>query len=160
MQRRAFGTTGEEVSILGAGGFHLLEISTADAGRILNRYLDAGGNYIETVADYGNGASETKVARGVGGRREEYLLASKVVARDKAGAMALLERSLVNLHTDHLDVWYMHAVQDVATAKQILAPGGALEAAEQAKRDGKVRFIGISGHGQPVGLLHALQQYR
>ncbi|MHB9024452.1 MAG: aldo/keto reductase [Armatimonadota bacterium] len=160
MQRRPFGQTGEQVSILGAGGFHLLEISVADAGRILNRYLDAGGNYIETAAEYGAGMSETKIGRGVGERRDEYLLASKVLARDKAGALESLERSLRCLQTDHLDVWFMHAIQDEATAERILGPDGALEAAEQAKRDGKVRFIGITGHGQPVGLLRALRDYR
>ena len=159
MQRRPLGQTGEDVSILGAGGFHLLEISVADAGLLLNRYLDAGGNYIETAADYGHGASETKIARGVAHRRNEFLLASKVSARDKQGALNILDRSLKILGTDHLDIWYMHGVQDVATAEAILAPGGALEAAEQAKQAGKIRFVGISGHGQPQGLLHALPRY-
>lgn len=159
MERRPLGQTGEEVSLLGAGGFHLLEIRTADAERILNRYLDAGGNFIETSASYGDGASETKIARSVGHRRDEFLLASKVDARDKQGALDTLERSLRMLNTDHLDIWFMHAVQDKENAERILAPGGALEAAEQAKRDGKVRFVGISGHGQPEGMLHALPRY-
>lgn len=159
MERRPLGQTGEEIAILGAGGFHLLEISVADAGHILNRYLDAGGNYIETSASYGDGASEAKIARGVGHRRDEFLLASKVDARDKAGAMQSLEQSLRLLKTDHLDIWYMHAVLDEATADRLLAPDGALAAAEQAKREGKIRFVGITGHGQPFGLLHALRQY-
>jgi len=160
MERRALGATGEQVAILGAGGFHLLEISTADAGRLLNRYLDAGGNYIETAHSYGNGASEAKIGRGVGHRRGEYLLASKVDARDKACALRTLEASLRQLGTDHLDIWFMHAVQDTENAEKILAPGGALEAAEQAKQDGKVRFVGITGHGHPEGMLHALPCYR
>ena len=159
MERRPFGQTGEQVSLLGAGGFHLLEISVADAGRILNRYLDAGGNYIETAASYGDGASETKIARGVGHRRDQYLMASKTEIRDKDGAMAMLERSLRMLNTDHLDVWFMHSIGTVDAADQILAPGGALEAAEQAKKDGKVRFIGVTGHGHPIGLLNILPRY-
>ncbi|MHB9129816.1 MAG: aldo/keto reductase [Armatimonadota bacterium] len=159
MERRPFGQTGEQVSLLGAGGFHLLEIGKADAGILLNRYLDAGGNYIETAAGYGNGASEGKIGRGVGHRRDEYLLATKVVERDKQSALETLERSLRHLQTDHVDVWFMHAIQDVATADKILAPDGALAAAEQAKRDGKVRFVGITGHGQPGGILHALPRY-
>ncbi len=158
MERRPLGQTGEQVSILGAGGYHLLEIHTAEAGALLNRYLDAGGNYIETGADYGNGASEEKIGRGVGHRRGEYLLASKVTERDRAGAMNVLEASLRRLKTEYLDIWFLHAVQDVAASEQILGPGGALEAAEQARRDGKIRFIGITGHGQPLGLLHALPQ--
>ena len=159
MERRPFGQTGEQVSILGAGGFHLLEISVADAERVLGRYLDAGGNYVETASGYGDGASEAKIGRAIAHRRDEYLLASKVGNRDKAGALATLERSLRLLKTDHLDLWLMHGVQDVENSERLLAPGGALEAAEQARKDGKVRFIGISGHGQPVGLLHALRGY-
>ncbi|HEY3379739.1 MAG TPA: aldo/keto reductase [Armatimonadota bacterium] len=159
MERRPLGQTGERVSLLGAGGFHLLEISVADAGQLLNRYLDAGGNYIETAASYGDGASETKIARAVAQRRDEYLLASKVDARDKTGALQSLEQSLRMLQTDHLDIWFMHAVQTEAEADRLLGPGGALEAADEARRQGKVRFIGISGHGHPFGMLHALPRY-
>lgn len=158
MQRRPFGQTGEQVSILGFGGFHLIEITADDAGELMNRYLDAGGNYIETAAEYGD--SELKVGRGVGHRRDEFLLATKVLPRDRDGALAQLEDSLRRLRTDHVDVWFMHSVNDVATADQLLSPGGALEAAEQAKKDGKVRFVGISAHGQPMGLLHILPQYK
>jgi len=158
MERRPFGQTGEQVSILGFGGFHLIEIIPDDAGALMNRYLDAGGNYIETAAEYGD--SELKVGRGVGHRRDEYLLATKVLPRDRDGAMAQLEDSLRRLRTDHVDVWFMHSVNDVTTADQILGPGGALEAAEQARRDGKVRFIGVTAHGQPMGLLHILPRYK
>lgn len=159
MERRPFGKTGEQVSILGVGGFHLLEISTEEAGYLLNRYLDAGGNYLETAASYGGGASETKIARGVGHRRDEYLLATKVDSRDKDGAMRELEHSLRMLQTDYLDLWIMHAVLDEENAGRLLGPGGAIDAAEQAKKDGKVRFIGISAHGHPAGLLYAVQHY-
>lgn len=159
MQRRPFGTTGEYVSILGMGGFHLLEISPGDVTAILNRYLDAGGNYFETAASYGDGASERKVAAAVGHRRNEYLLATKTALREKGEALAQLERSLRLLGTDHVDVWYLHNIPDVATAERVLGSGGAIEAVEEAKRSGKARFAGITGHGQPVGLLHALAQY-
>jgi predicted aldo/keto reductase-like oxidoreductase len=159
MQRRPFGSTGESVSLLGMGGFHLLEIGQSEVTALLNRYLDAGGNYFETAASYGDGASERKVATAVGHRRGEYLLATKTALRGKDDAMAQLERSLRNLDTDHVDVWFLHNIADVATAEGVLGPGGAIEAVEQAKRDGKVRFAGITGHGQPVGLLHALTQY-
>lgn len=157
MERRPLGKTGEKVSLLGAGGFHLIEIGVADSERILNRYLDAGGNYIETAASYGN--SETKIALGVGARRNEYLLASKSELRDRASAMDALETSLRRLKTDHLDIWYMHSVNTVETAEKILGPDGALEAAEQARKEGKVRFIGVTGHGHPMGLLHIVPQY-
>lgn len=145
--------------MLGMGGFHLLEIPRRTVGLILNRYLDAGGNYIETSASYGDGESECRIAGAVGGRRDEFLLASKVDERDGIGAARTLERSLVNLATDRVDVWFMHAVQEKSDAEAILAPGGALEAAEDAKKAGKIRFVGISAHGQPVGILHALEHF-
>jgi predicted aldo/keto reductase-like oxidoreductase len=159
MQSRIFGRTGEEVSLLGVGGFHLLDITQRSVDLILNRYLDAGGNYIETSASYGDGESERRISRAVGGRRDEYLLATKVDERDRNGALKTLERSLINLQTDHIDVWFMHAVQEQEEAEAILAPGGALEAAEEARKTGKARFIGISGHGQPEGILSALRDY-
>jgi len=158
MHMRTLGRTGEQVSILGLGGFHLLEIGTGQANQILNQYLDEGGNYIETSASYGNGESERKIGRTVDNRRREFLLGTKVDERDRKGAMRTLEKSLHNLWTDSVDIWFMHAVQTEADAEQLLGPDGALEAAEQAKRQGKIRFVGISGHGQPFGLLKALQE--
>lgn len=159
MQRRALGQTGEMVSLLGAGGFHLLEISTADVRTILNRYLDAGGNYLETAHSYGDGAAEEKIASAVAARRDEYLLASKTTARDAKGAENDLHDTLRRLRTDHLDIWFMHGVQTVEISEQILSPSGALQTALAAQRAGKIRFIGISGHGQPFGLLHALPRF-
>ena len=160
MRMRTFGNTGEEVSILGVGGFHLLEIPQRTIDLVLNRYLDAGGNYIETSASYGDGESERSIARAVGGRRGDFLLATKVDERDKNGALRTLDRSLENLRTDYVDVWFIHAVQDLRDVEAILAPGGALEAAEEARKAGKIRFIGVSGHGQPVGLMNILERYR
>jgi predicted aldo/keto reductase-like oxidoreductase len=158
MQMRTLGSTGEQVSILGMGGFHLLEIGTGQANQILNQYLDEGGNYIETSASYGHGESERKIGRAVDNRRREFLLGTKVDERDRKGAMQTLEQSLRNLWTDVVDIWFMHAVQTEAEAEKLLGPDGALEAAEQAKKQGKIRFVGISGHGQPFGLLRALQE--
>lgn len=159
MEKRPLGKTGESVSILGIGGFHLLEISRKEVSGLLNRYLDSGGNYIETSAGYGNGESERKIGEAVCRRRDDFLLATKVDERDKDGAMETLNRSLRNLETDYVDIWFMHAVQTRDDANRILAPGGALEAAETARRQGKVRFVGITGHGQPFGLRHALEKY-
>jgi predicted aldo/keto reductase-like oxidoreductase len=159
MQRRLLGHTGLEVSILGAGGFHLLEISAADAQAILNRYLDAGGNYIETAAQYGDGESERKVGPVMAARRDECVLATKCHARDQAGAARLLERSLGNLQTDHVDILFMHHIQRQAELDRILAPDGALRVAEAARDAGKVRFIGISNHGHPEIMMEALKRY-
>lgn len=159
MKKRAFGNTGLQTSILGFGGFHLLEIPVAEAKKLLNRYLDAGGNYIETAASYGNGESERKIGLCVADRRNEYILATKTGDRTREGALSSLNRSLRNLRTDYVDLFIMHAVGTMEELEQILAPGGALEGAEEARKEGKIRHIGISMHGQPDVLIRALKEY-
>ncbi len=160
MEERALGTMGLQVSVLGFGGFHLVEIPSADAARLLGKYLDNGGNYIETAAGYGDGKSESKIGAAVSHRRAAYVLATKSTERTRAGFLAGLESSLRNLKTDHVDLMFMHAVQTEAEADAILGPGGALEGAEEARKAGKLRFVAISGHGRPDGLLHAVKLHR
>lgn len=159
MEKRAFGSTGLSTSILGFGGFHLLEIPVSEAKYLLNRYLDAGGNYIETAAGYGNGESERKIGQSVADRRNEFILATKSGDRTKKGLLDSLERSLTNLRTTYIDLLIMHAVGTMEELDQILAPGGALEGALQAKKDGLIGHIGISMHGQPDVLIRALKEY-
>jgi predicted aldo/keto reductase-like oxidoreductase len=159
MQKRNFGKTGLKTSLLGFGGFHLLEIAVSEASCLLNRYLDAGGNYIETAAGYGDGESEMKIGLSVSHRRGEFILASKTGERKKAGALASIKRSLANLKTDCLDLIIMHAVGKMEDLDTILAPGGAMEAAVQARQEGKVKFIGISNHGIGDVLIRALKEY-
>jgi predicted aldo/keto reductase-like oxidoreductase len=159
MERRILGGTGLEVSILGLGGFHLLEISAANARTILNRYLDAGGNYVETAPEYGDGESERKIGQAIAARRDEYVLATKNHLRDRDSAARLIDQSLRHLHTDHIDILYMHHVQRPTELDRILSDDGALRAAEAARGAGKIRFIGISNHGHPELVLEALNQY-
>jgi predicted aldo/keto reductase-like oxidoreductase len=147
------------LSLIGVGGFHLLEIPTSDVSRILNTYLDRGGNYIETAAGYGSGQSEKKIGATVSTRRDEFVLATKAGARTKAEYLELVEQSLRNLRTDHLDIVFMHGVQSPEEAGQITGAGGALEGALEARQAGKLRFIGITGHGRPHSLIHALKGY-
>ncbi len=158
MEYRALGQTGMNVSILGFGGFHLLEIPVKEAGNLLNGYLDAGGNYLETAASYGDGESERKIGRSVMRRRDDFILVSKTGMRDAKGAADQIDRSLTNLGTDHLDGLLMHGVPSVEELDKILAPGGAYEAALAAKQAGKIRFIGISMHGWPGALIEALRR--
>jgi len=160
MEKRPLGSTGVSVSILGFGGFHLVEIPSAQAARLLSGYLDAGGNYIETAAGYGDGMSEAKIGAAVSHRRGDYILATKSTERTKAGFLAGLTRSLKALRTDHVDVMFMHAVQSREEADAILAPGGAMEGALEAREKGMLRFIAISGHGRPDALVHAVSAYR
>ena len=159
MEHRTLGRTGLDLSILGLGGFHLLEISAADAWAILNRYLDAGGNYVETAPEYGNGESERKIGALMPARRSECVLATKCHARDRDAAARLIDSSLGRLQTDYVDILYMHHIQQPSELERILAKDGALRAVEAARQAGKVRFIGISNHGHPELLLEALERY-
>ena len=156
MKKRKFGNSEEELSIVGLGGFHLLEISDRDAVNIINTYLDMGGNYIETAPEYGAGESERKVGLGLKGRRNDTFLTTKCHFRDKTAAKASIETSLKRLRTDHVDLLIFHHVQKLEELEQIFSPGGALEAFLEAKQEGKTRFIGISGHGLPIALKEAV----
>ncbi len=160
MKKRTLGRTGLELSIVGFGGFHLVEVPRGEAARLLNAYLDAGGNYIETAAGYGDGISERKIGEAVAGRRDEFVLASKSIQRTREGVLRDLDASLRHLRTDHVDLFFIHALQKVDEVRRVLEPGGALEAAEEAQRGGKARFVAVSGHGRPTALLHAVRRHR
>jgi aryl-alcohol dehydrogenase-like predicted oxidoreductase len=159
MEKRTLGNTGLQLSIMGYGGFHLIEIPRREASHLLNTYLDRGGNYIETAAQYGDGISERKIGEAVSHRRDEYVLATKTVDRTREGAMRSLERSLRNLRTDHVDLFFMHEPQTIEEAQSILAAGGAAEAFDEAKKAGKARFLAISGHGRPAGIRYSIENH-
>ena len=156
MEYRDLGKTGLKTSILGFGGFHLLEIPQKRAEKLLNAYLDAGGNYVETAAGYGDGESERKIGASISDRRGDYILVSKVNARDKETARIQIESSLRNLKTDHLDILLMHAVASPEDFETVLS--GPYEAALEARAAGKVLHIGGSMHGWPGGLIEALNR--
>lgn len=159
MEKRPLGKTGLETSLLGFGGFHLVEIPYSEAEFLLNSYLDAGGNYIETAASYGNGKSEIKIGKAVSHRRDDFILTTKCKKRTKEEFAESLNRSLAHLQTDHVDIIFMHAVESIEELYTILGPGGAMEGFVQAKREGKARFVGISMHGQPDVLIRAMTAY-
>jgi uncharacterized protein len=159
MEKRRFGNTGMETSILGFGGFHLLEIPYREVEYLLNTYLDAGGNYIETAASYGDGESEIKIGKAISGRRQQFILASKTGERSRDGFMSSLDRSLKHLNTDCLDIIFMHAVGSLEELNTILGSNGAMEGFLEARKLGKVKYVGISMHGQPDVLISALEQY-
>ncbi len=159
MKRRRLGKTGLEVSILGFGGFHLVEIPEREAIGLLNRYLDRGGNYVETAAEYGAGESELKIGPVMKSRRDECILATKCYLRDRDGAATSMDDSLRRLGVDHVDVMYMHGVGTYEELDKILADNGAIRALEDAQRAGKVRFSGVSMHGQPDVLIAAVKAY-
>ncbi len=156
MQKRKLGATGLEVTILGFGGFHLLEIPQKNANKLLNAYLDAGGNYIETAISYGNGESERKIGNAISHRRDEYVLVTKANKRDGEGFRHQVETSLKNLKTDYVEIILMHGVGTMEELDAILAPDGAFAEALKMKEEGKVKHIGLSMHGQPDVLISAL----
>jgi predicted aldo/keto reductase-like oxidoreductase len=160
MIKRTLGSTKEEVSLLGAGGFHLLEISDNEAEQILNTYLDAGGNYIETAAAYGEGESERKIGLVLKNRREDCFLVTKCINRDVKSAAKSIEESLRRLQTDRVDLLFLHSVHSFDELNQVLGAGGAMEACIRAREDGMIRYIGISGHGVPDVLIRALDEYK
>ncbi len=159
MHTRQLGKTDLYPTLMGMGGFHFIETPQADVTRILNSYLDRGGNYIETAADYGDGISETKIGAAISHRRQDFILASKCGRRTTVEAQQSIRRSLKNLKTDTLDILFMHAVQTKEDAEKIAAKDGALHAAIEAQNAGFVKYIALSGHGHPYGLLRSIELF-
>ena len=150
--RRPLGRTGLQVSALGIGGYHLGSAnSDAEATQIVNEGLDAGVNFFDNAWEYHQGLSEERLGRALKGKRDRAVVMTKVCThgRDKNVAMRQLEESLTRLQTDHLDVWQIHEVIYETDPDLIFAPNGAAEALLEAKRQGKVRFVGFTGHKDP-----------
>ena len=152
--QRLLGKTGVKVSALAVGGHHLGDaFSFAEADRIVGEAIDGGVTFFDNCWEYNNGRSEDWMGRAlaVGGRRNKVTLMTKVCThgRDAGLAMKMLEESLRRLQTDHLDVWQVHGVVFDNDADLAYRRGGVIEAFDQAKRDGKVRFVGFTGHKNP-----------
>lgn len=151
--RRKFGNTDLQVSIIGMGGFHLgATESLDDATEMVQHAIDAGLNFFDNAWEYHDGKSEEWLGKALGRRRKEVILMTKVCThgRSKNVAMQMLEDSLRRLRTDYLDVWQIHEVVYDNDPDLIFAPNGAAEALLQAKEDGKVRFVGFTGHKDPA----------
>ncbi len=151
--RRPLGKTGLTVSALGLGGHHLGDAdSVNEAMNIVHEAVDAGVTFFDNCWEYHNGKSEDWLGRALaGGRRDGVVLMTKVCThgRTKQLAMRMLEQSLRRLQTDHLDVWQIHAITYDNDPELAYARGGVLEAFELAKKQGKVRFVGFTGHKDP-----------
>ncbi len=161
MPTRSFGKTGYKVGVLSLGGQATLEIKgrEEESEKIINRAIDLGVNYIDTAASYGRGVSQLNIGRVMKTRRSEVWLSTKTHDRTYDGSMRLLEESLTNLQTDHLDTWQLHNIQRQEQMDQIFAADGAIKAMEKAKSEGMVRNIGITGHYEPLVLLEAIKRY-
>jgi aryl-alcohol dehydrogenase-like predicted oxidoreductase len=150
--RRKFGKTGVEVSVLGLGGYHLGSVKDeAEATKIVHASIDAGINFFDNAWEYNEGKSEDWMGKALVGKRDKVFLMTKVCThgRGKDVAMKQLEESLKRLKTDHLDLWQVHEVVYDNDPANHYAKDGVLEALTQAKKQGKVRFVGFTGHKHP-----------
>lgn len=149
---RPLGKTGIKVPILCLGGWHLGTMaSEADSTRLVHEAVDEGLTFMDNAWEYHKGRSEEWMGKALEGRREKVFVMTKVCThgRDKKVAMRQLEQSLRRFRTDYLDLWQIHEVIYEDDPDLIFAPGGAIEALVEAKKQGKVRFIGFTGHKDP-----------
>src|SRR5437868_11447035 len=153
VQRRPLGRTGVEVSALGLGGHHLGDLPTVDeAIRLVHEAVDAGITFFDNCWEYWNGRAEDWLGRALKGRRDKVFLMTKVCThgRGKDLALKMLDESLRRLQTDHLDLWQVHGVCFDNDPELAYAKGGVLEALDRAKKQGKARFVGFTGHKDPA----------
>jgi diketogulonate reductase-like aldo/keto reductase len=157
--RRKLGKTGAEVSIVGVGGYHVgLAKSDEEATRIVRHAIDRGVNFLDNAWDYHGGKSEERMGAALrDGYRDKAFLMTKVDGRTRAAAMGQLEQSLARLETDHIDLLQIHEVIRPTDPEACFAPGGCIEALVEAKKAGKIRFIGFTGHKDPSIHLHMLE---
>jgi aryl-alcohol dehydrogenase-like predicted oxidoreductase len=150
--KKQLGRTGVQVSAMGVGGYHLGSAKTDQAAiEIVAKAFDHGVDFFDNAWEYHDGLSEERLGKALKGKRDRAFVMTKVCThgRDKKIAMRMLEESLRRLQTDHLDLWQIHEVVYDNDPDLIFAPNGAAEALAKAKKHGKVRFIGFTGHKDP-----------
>ncbi len=151
--KKPFGKSGEKVSIIGIGGYTLGQApSYEEAERIVHEAIAAGVTFFDNAWDYHDGTSEEWMGKALKGKRDKVFLMTKVCThgRDKKVAMQQLEQSLKRLQTDHLDLWQIHECVYYNDPDRHFAKGGVVEALDEAKKAGKVRYVGFTGHKDPT----------
>jgi len=157
---RVLGKTNEKVTIIGLGGWTVGRIKDDKlALSVIHEALDIGINFFDTAHSYQKGRSETLYGKGLKGHRDKIFLMSKSTQRKKKEALRELDLTLKRLQTDHLDLWQFHSIKTKEDVDMIFAPGGAYEVALKAKQEGKIRYIGITGHFDPHAHLEALKHH-
>ena len=153
MLYRPFGRTGEMISAIGLGGFHVGKgaLSDEEAVRLIHEAVDRGITFMDNCWDYNEGRSELRmgVALDQGGTRDKVFLMSKMDGRDKAEAALQIDTSLKRMRTDRIDLVQHHEILRYDDPDRIFAEGGAMEAFVEAKQAGKLRYIGFTGHKDP-----------
>jgi predicted aldo/keto reductase-like oxidoreductase len=155
---RTLGRTGEKVSIVGLGGYHLgKQADEQESIRIIRTAIDNGVNFMDNCWDYNDGASESRMGKALrDGYRRQVVLMTKIDGRNKNTAAKQIAESLRRLQTDRIDLLQFHEVIRPSDPNRIFGPNGALEAVLDAKQAGKVRYIGFTGHKSPEIHLHML----
>jgi predicted aldo/keto reductase-like oxidoreductase len=157
--KRVFGKTGEKLTIIGQAGGRFPLCTFDDAKAITLRAHELGINYFDCAHNYWNGKSEEVYGAVLPPFRKHIFLTTKSSQYTRAGAEADLEKSLRALKTDYLDLWQIHQVSTMEDVQQIFGPGGSIEAFEAAKKAGKCRFMGFTGHHDPQVHLAMLKNY-
>ncbi len=158
--KRTFGKTGEKLTIIGQAGGRFPMITFDEAKAITQRAYDLGINYFDTARIYWDGRSEEVYGAVLPPFRKNIFLTTKSPERTATGASQHLDLSLKALKTDHVDLWQIHQVSTMEEVEQIFAAGGAIEAFEAAKKAGKCRFIGFTGHHDPAVHQAMLKRYK
>jgi predicted aldo/keto reductase-like oxidoreductase len=160
MLYRSFGRTGETVSVIGVGGSHIAQAASDDlAVRIIRTAIDRGVNFMDNSWDYNNGSGldETRMGKALrDGYRQKVFLMTKVDGRTRQAAAQQIDQSLKRLQAEHIDLLQFHEVIRMEDPDRFFAAGGALEAFLEARKAGKIRFIGFTGHKDPAVHLRML----
>ncbi len=158
MPYRTLGRTGEKVSALGLGGYHIGNPAEEEGIRIVRTAIDRGINFMDNCWDYHDGGSEIRMGKALkDGYRDKVFLMTKIDGRTKAAAAKQIDDSLQRLGTDHIDLMQFHEVLRLEDPDRIFGEGGGMEAMLEAKKAGKVRFIGFTGHKDPLVHLRMLE---
>ena len=156
MEKRRLGKTKQMVSVLTFGSAALWNISQGEADEAIGKYVGLGVNYFDVSPEYGQ--AEVRLGPWMEKHHKEIFLASKTTERSKVRAWESLKRSLDTLRVDGCNLFQFHGVQDIETLNAVLSPKGALEMALEAKQQGLVQYIGITGH-RPFVLIEALNHF-
>jgi predicted aldo/keto reductase-like oxidoreductase len=159
MRYRQLGRTGEEVSLIGVGGFHIgVQKDEEESIKIIRSAIDAGVTFMDNSWDYNDGASEERMGKALrDGYRKKVFLMTKIDGRTKEAAAQQIDESMKRLQTDVIDLLQHHEVIRMEDPDRIFAEGGAMEAFLDAKKAGKIRYIGFTGHKDPLVHLRMLE---
>jgi len=144
LEKRSLGKTGEMLSVIGFGGIVVMDVSPEEASASVKTAIDAGVNYFDISPSYGD--AETKLGPALEPYRKNVFISCKTDGRHKEDSRKELEQSLKNMRTDHFDLYQFHAVTTLKDVQTILGKGGAIETILEARKEGKIRFIGFSAH--------------